>query len=105
MYEFADEATLISAGLSFEVAKAAREVIYSLRYVIFAIGEAANHVSEEFRAAHPEVEWARIIGMRNILAHEYHGTKDDIVWNAATVGAAELLQQLKPLIGERRPPN
>jgi uncharacterized protein with HEPN domain len=64
--------------------------------VIFAIGEAANHISEGFRADHPEIDWAKIIGMRNILAHEYRGTKDDIVWNAATVGAADLKQLLRP---------
>ena len=103
MYDYAYEATLISAGLSFEGAKDAREVIYALRYVIFAIGEAASHVSLSFQEAHAEIKWAEIIGMRNILAHDYRGTRDDIVWDSATRGAAELLGLLKPLIGEQRP--
>ena len=35
------------------------------------VGEAARGASSEFRAAHPQIPWADIIGQRNILAHEY----------------------------------
>ncbi len=35
------------------------------------IGEAANKVSQEFRAAHPEIEWREIIGMQHRLSHDY----------------------------------
>jgi uncharacterized protein with HEPN domain len=103
MHEYSYEATLISAGLTFDTAKDVREVVYSLRYVVFAIEEAANHVSAAFQEAHPEIAWAKIIGMRNILAHDYRGTQDDTVWDAATRGAAELLVLLGPLIGEGHP--
>jgi len=34
------------------------------------IGEAARRVSPVFRESHPEVPWRRIIGLRNVLAHE-----------------------------------
>jgi uncharacterized protein with HEPN domain len=40
------------------------------------IGEAAGHVSLEFRRAHADIPWSRIIGQRNILIHEY-GEVDD----------------------------
>lgn len=33
------------------------------------IGEAAANVSEEMRAAHPEVPWAQITGMCHRLVH------------------------------------
>jgi uncharacterized protein with HEPN domain len=104
MHDFAYEATLIAAGLSFEVAVQTREVIYSLRYVVFAIGEAAAHVSEPFQEAHPEIDWAKIVGMRNILAHDYRGTKDDVVWRVATEDAQALIELLGPILGERFPP-
>ena len=35
------------------------------------IGEAANHVSEEIRAANPDIPWISIRGMRNNLVHGY----------------------------------
>lgn len=35
------------------------------------IGEAARHTSPELKVSHPDVPWSNIIGMRNILIHEY----------------------------------
>ena len=35
------------------------------------IGEAARRISDEFRLAHPQLPWTEMIGMRNLLIHEY----------------------------------
>ena len=35
------------------------------------IGEAAGHLSPEFRGRHPEIPWAAIRAFRNIAAHGY----------------------------------
>ena len=35
------------------------------------IGEAARRISDAFKEAHPEVPWRNIVGMRNLLAHEF----------------------------------
>ena len=40
------------------------------RYVMI-VGEAAHMVSMDMKQAHPEVEWDRITGLRNMIAHEY----------------------------------
>jgi uncharacterized protein with HEPN domain len=45
------------------------------------IGEAAAHLSSELKERHPEVPWAEIVAMRNILVHEYEGIKLKIVWD------------------------
>jgi len=44
------------------------------------IGEAANHISEEMKIKHPEIKWREIIGLRNILIHEYFGVDEYVVW-------------------------
>jgi hypothetical protein len=38
---------------------------------IEVIGEAASHVSDELKLAHPDVAWREISGIRVILAHGY----------------------------------
>ena len=35
------------------------------------VGEAASHVSEPFRTAHPEIPWREIIAQRHRLIHGY----------------------------------
>lgn len=59
------------------------------------IGEAANRVSREYRAAHPEIPWQRVIAQRNVLAHEYGEIDDTLIWRVATARIPELIGQLE----------
>lgn len=45
------------------------------------IGEAANHISPELIQRYPDIEWRRIIALRNILIHGYFGVDAKIVWD------------------------
>lgn len=44
------------------------------------IGEAVRALSPETTSRTDEIEWSRIIGMRNILVHNYFSIDVDIVW-------------------------
>lgn len=44
------------------------------------IGEAAASLSEQIREKYQTVPWSRIVGMRNILVHEYFGVDLETVW-------------------------
>ena len=44
------------------------------------LGEACRGLSEGLRNAHSEIPWAKIVGMRNILAHGYFGVDVETVW-------------------------
>ena len=35
------------------------------------LGEAARRVSSRFRKEHPEIPWQQIVGLRNVISHEY----------------------------------
>lgn len=58
------------------------------------IGEAATACSTEFREALPQVDWAGLSGLRIVLAHHYHRTQPDLIWQFATVEAPELRSAL-----------
>lgn len=44
------------------------------------IGEAANRLPADFKGLHPEIEWQRIVGLRNRIVHGYFGIDLDIIW-------------------------
>lgn len=71
---------------------------YAVERQLHVIGEAAIHVSPQFRKQHPEIAWARLVELRNILAHEYGETLTNRVWLAATESVPELLASLLKLL-------
>ncbi len=44
------------------------------------IGEAVRALSPETTSNSDEIAWAKIVGMRNILVHNYFNIDTDIVW-------------------------
>lgn len=48
----------------------------------------------EVQQTYPEIEWARIIGLRNRLAHDYREVLAQRVWKIAVYHVPELLRQL-----------
>jgi len=45
------------------------------------IGEAARNLPDAVRARTGDIEWPKIIALRNLLAHEYFGINTRIVWD------------------------
>lgn len=44
------------------------------------IGEVVRTLPQDLKDQHPEIPWAKINRMRNILIHIYFGVDKDIVW-------------------------
>ena len=62
------------------------------------IGEAASHVPDALREAHPGIPWRTISAMRNRIAHVYLGIDDDIIWTIIRDDIPALLPLLRPLL-------
>lgn len=74
---------------------------YALVKAVEIIGEAASHLTDDFKAQHPEVEWRDIIGMRNRLVHVYYDINHDLLWRAAQDDVPALIPQLEAAIQQR----
>jgi len=59
------------------------------------IGELANHLPADYTAAHPEISWRQMIGMRNLAAHGYHVMNISTIWKTAQIFIPELLAFLQ----------
>ena len=44
------------------------------------IGEAANRLPDEFKKKHSNIEWYKIVGLRNRIIHDYFGIDIAIIW-------------------------
>ena len=73
---------------------------YAVERQLLVIGEAAVHISPQFRKKHPDINWSRLVELRNVLAHEYGETLTNRVWLAATEGLAEMLEPLEKLLSD-----
>jgi uncharacterized protein with HEPN domain len=62
------------------------------------IGEAAVHVPDEITAAHPEIPWAEMRGMRNIVVHEYFGVTKETLWKTAREDLPTIVEPLRALL-------
>jgi uncharacterized protein with HEPN domain len=70
---------------------------YAVERQLLVIGEAANNVSEELKNENSQIPWKRIIGLRNVLAHEYGEILIDRIWNICQSSIPELLKLINEL--------
>lgn len=54
------------------------------------IGEAANNISQAVQDQFSEIQWNQIIGMRNVMVHEYFGVATNLVWQVILTDLPEL---------------
>lgn len=59
------------------------------------IDEAANHVSDELKKQHPDIEWQQVIRFQNFVIHEYFKVDLAIVRGTATHIVPALIEQLE----------
>ena len=74
------------------------EKLSAILYQITIIGEATKRLSSTFRQQHPEIPWREMVGMRDVLVHEYDQLDFDVVWDAVQNKLSELLSLIEILL-------
>ena len=64
------------------------------------LGEAASRTSDEFQGRYPDVPWFKIVGMRNILVHDYFSIDIEAVWSVVDKDLTVLDNQIRRLLRE-----
>jgi len=67
-------------GLTFSEFEKNDLVVDAVIRNIEIIGEAARNIPQSILELHPQIDWKKIIGLRNIAAHVYFNVDLTIVW-------------------------
>lgn len=59
------------------------------------IGETARKLSYHTKDFYSSVNWPQIIGLRNMISHEYEGIRLNIIYEIATQHIPQLLSNLE----------
>ena len=71
-------------------------VVYNLQI----IGEASKHIPEEYRQAYSQIEWRKIVALRNIIVHTYFSISNNVIWSIIQTKLGDLEKYVSLMKGE-----
>lgn len=98
MLDAAQKAVQFAESESRESLTQNEQLQFALVRAIEIVGEAANQITDDFQAKHPEIAWRDIIGMRNRIIHAYFEVDLDVVWNTVTENLPPLIATLQAIL-------
>jgi uncharacterized protein with HEPN domain len=66
------------------------------------IGEAANRVSDDTQSRLSQLPWREMIGMRNIVIHQYDAVDLQMIWDTIQRDLPDIIQTIESVIGSER---
>lgn len=74
-----------------------RRTFLAVIHSIQVIGEAARQMPKVFREKHPEIPWRETVALRNVIAHEYFGLDNEILWDVIQTQISVLAEKLRQI--------
>ena len=100
MLNFVHRSLEILDGVGLEAYLASLGLQEQVELNMIHLGEAASRVSDEVKEKHSEIPWHEMVGMRNVLTHEYFRVKPAVLFETVTTQFKLLESQLEELTAE-----
>lgn len=93
-----DEVTSYVHGISFEQFIGSSLVFNATLRQLAVIGEASSRISDGLKKNYPQIPRRQIIGMRNIIIHDYFGVSYQFVWSTINQDLPELKTEIETIL-------
>jgi len=87
-------------GMTYDAFLVDRRTIDAVVRNLEVIGEAARHIPPDVRDRFPDVAWADMSDMRNVLIHQYFGVDLPIVWKTVQSDLPPLAPLLRAVLNQ-----
>jgi uncharacterized protein with HEPN domain len=67
-------------------------------HAVEIVGEAASRVSRPFCAAHPEIPWIEVTGLRHRIVHDYFALDYRRLWDTVHTDLPLLISELQRIL-------
>lgn len=74
--------------------------VHAILYNLEIIGEAAKNIPASMKKKYSYVEWRKMVGLRDIVAHEYFGVSLEIIWGVIKNNLSVVKEQIEGILGE-----
>ncbi len=85
-------------GMNFEQFIADERTFDAVVRNLQIIGEAVKNIPTQIRDRYTEVEWRKIAGLRDILAHAYFSLENETLWDIVQNKVPPLLEQVQRIL-------
>ena len=96
----AEKIILYTQGLNLESFAADNKTFDAVVLNLQIIGESAKNVPDSVKGKYPQVDWRRMAGLRDVIAHGYFGLNEQILWELTQVQVPQLLEQIRHILAK-----
>jgi uncharacterized protein with HEPN domain len=87
-----------TSGMDFEALLADDRTYDAVLLNLQIIGESVKNLPQEVRDLVPEIEWRKIAGLRDIIAHTYFQIESSIIWDIVQTKIEPLQEAVTTLL-------
>lgn len=88
----------------FVASEEGREHLDSICMVLLSVGEAFRQIDDktsgQFLASYSEIPWRAVVGMRNVLAHDYFSVNEEVIFNTCQLSIPPLIEVVRQMLSD-----